>query len=136
MPGFFEIGTNYCEKVTLGWPEQPDNFFLLCFHVGDDPMVSARIFGPDRTLLFELANNELSASSLSIYRRIGFHNGWKICDDVNSSILEIVTEKGETPLGPGKITQIKGNLYDKNGELVCKAGSRGLIAIACPCAMG
>lgn len=136
MAGFFEIGTNYCEKVTLGWPEQPDNFFLSCFHVRDNPMVSARIFGPDGTLLFELANNELSARSLSVYRRIGFHNGWKISDQAKNNVLEIVTEQGETPRGPGKVTHINGNLYDKDGKLVCEAGSRGLIAITCACAMG
>ena len=136
MRALIEIGTNYCEKVRLGWPSEPDNFFLECHHENGEVRVSARIFGADGTILFELIDNELTPRSPSIYRRIGFHNGWRISDDNNREVLQIAYEDTDTPLGRARVTRINGDLFDKDGQQVCKASSNGLIVGGCPFAMG
>ena len=136
MPAFFEIGTNYCENVTLGWPDQSDNFFLHAYHRDGVPMISARIFSADRTLLFELLDNELTRKSLSGYRRIGFHNGWRIVDDDDLPVCDLSPQEGETPIGKGTVTHINGELFDKDGNQIAKASSKGLILEKCPFRMG
>ena len=136
MKALIEIGTNYCEKVRLGWPSEPDNFLLECHHENGEVRVSARIFGADGTILFELIDNELTPRSPSIYRRIGFHNGWRRSDDNNREVLQIAYEDTDTPLGRARVTRINGDLFDKDGQQVCKASSNGLIVGGCPFAMG
>ncbi len=136
MRALLEIGTNYCQKATLGWKDDADNFFLHCHHEDNVPVVSARVFSAEGTLLFELLDNQLTRRSLPTYRRIGFHNGWRIIDEDNREVLSIITEDRDTPLGPGRVTRIDGNMYDKDGKQVCRAGDNGLIVYGCPMSIG
>jgi len=115
----FNIGSNICDKFSLG---DPQDAFISGYFINGIPIISARIFSHEGQLLFELANNELTPRSNSFYRRIGFVNGWRICNDDNLDVFTVQTDNG--------ITHLNGDIFNKSGEQICKASPKGLLLIA------
>ena len=133
--GFFNVGSNLCQRFVAGWPDDPGRFFLCGEHIDGKPVISARVFSHEGEMIFELMANELTARSLPVYRRIGFHNGWRIADEHNREVLTIETTLADTAQGSAYVTTINGELYDHDGNRVMRATARGT-QLACPFAMG
>ena len=129
MPRMFNLGTNLMNSFRAGWPNGPENFYIAGRIVNDKAIISCRILSPQGNLLFELQNNDLTPQSLAVYRKVGFQNGWEICDENNYTILTLKEEKG--------IFNIYGKFYNKQRRLVAEADENCLLCSGgCPIALG
>ncbi len=129
---YFNVATNLCSRFTIGYPEEPDNFFLSGETRGSKPFVSCRILDRSGNFLYALRDNNLTPES-SNYRLTLTKEGWhKIIDAVGNELLVIqtITDNKEN-----SITNIRGEFYDKAGKLAAKGDEHELI-VSCPLKMG
>ena len=157
----FHVGTDLVSAFAVGYPTEPDNFYIAGETLFDAPLVSCRIHGPGGEFLFGLERNKLTGDSLSSYKQLAFHKpGWCIQDDNGKDILAIETVEGEAveeivrilaerlgaeELAPSeideaalkatKITRIYGEFFDKHGRLAAWGDEGGLLA-NCPAQFG
>ena len=128
MAKIFNVATNLMGQFSLGWPDEPDNFYITGRIVRNQAMISCRILSAEGTVLFELINNKLTPRSLSIYRRVGFEVGWEICDENNYTYITLRKKNG--------ISNIYGQFYDNKKNLVLEGTDKGLVLRGCPVSLG
>ena len=159
----FHVGTNLVSAFVIGYPTEPDNFYIAGETLFDAPLISCRIHGPNGDFLFGLERNKQTGDSLSGYSQIGIQRqlGWCIQDDTGRDILAIETVEGEETkeivrrlaeqlgaaeeLAPSeideltrevdKITRIYGEFFDKHGDLAAWGNETGL-SVNCPAQFG
>ena len=56
-----------------------------------------------------------------MYRLIGCHAGWRTANKYNRDVLTVETTEADTPLGPGLVTTINGELHDRDGSKMVDA---------------
>ena len=158
----FYMGTNLVRYFVIGYETEPDNFYIKGETLGDAPVISCRIHGPNGDFLFGLYSNKLTRDSLSIYRRLGFRRrpGWSIQDDTGKDVISIETVEGEEARQIvrnlakrfrkedetaqrmieelsqkiDKVTRIYGELFDKYGKLAAH-GDENRLLVNCPLTM-
>jgi len=148
------VGTNLVNAFAIGYPTEPDNFYIAGETLFDAPLISCRIRGPGGEFLFGLESNKLTVDSPSGYRQLGSqeHPGLCIQDDTGREILAIETVEGEEAeevvrslaeqlgkeeLAPKatKITRMYGEFFDKHGRLAARGDATGL-SLNCPAQFG
>jgi len=129
---YFNIATNLCSRFTIGYPSEPDNFFLSGETRGDRPFLSCRVLDKNGNFLYALKDNNLTPES-SRYRLTLTQKGWhRITDNFGNELLVI---EPVTDNKANNITNIRGEFYDKAGRLAAKGDEHGLI-VNCPLIMG
>ena len=159
----FHVGTNLVSAFVIGYPTEPDNFYIAGETLFNAPLISCRIHGPNGDFLFGLERNKLAGDSLSRYSQLGIQRqpGWYIQDDTGRDVLAIETVEGEETkeivrslaaqlgtaeeLAPSeidertrdvdKITRIYGEFFDKHGGLAARGDETGL-SVNCPAQFG
>lgn len=128
---FFDVATNLCSRFMIGYPSEPDNFFLSGEIRGDKPFISCRVLDRNGHFLYGLKDNNLTPES-SHHRLTLTKEGWhRITDDMGNELLVIETR---TDNKGNYITYIRGEFYDKSGKLAARGDERGLL-VNCPLRM-
>ena len=141
----FCVGANLVSAFAIGYPSEPDDFYIAGETLFGAPLISCRIHGPGGEFLFGLESNKLTADSPSGYRQLGSEErpGWCVQDDAGRQILAVETIEGEEaeevvrslaqPSGDGelgakatRITRIHGEFFDKQGRLAAWGDATGL----------
>jgi len=126
---FFKIGSRLIEApLTIGWEQQPNNFYLKGEVIESRVLISGRCYGPKGKFLFELRNNLLFNNSNSEFKQFFFFNGFRIDDEVNRDMMVVETFRDD---GGNKITYIYGMFFDNQGNLVAQGDTNGLF-VTCP----
>ena len=150
----FYVGANLVNAFAIGYPSEPDDFYIAGETLFDAPLISCRIHGPGGEFLFGLESNKLTVDSPSECRQLGSreHPGWCIQGESGREILAIETvegeeaeevarslaeQSGEEELAPKatKITRIYGEFFDKHGRLAARGDAIGL-SLNCPAQFG
>ena len=159
----FHVGTNLVSAFAIGYPTEPDNFYIAGETLFDAPLISCRIHGPNGDFIFGLERNKMTGDSPSGYRQLGSQRqpGWSIQDDTGKNVLAIETVEGdeaeeivcslaqklgeeeelarsdidESVLKETKITRIYGEFFDKHGKLATRGDETGL-SLNCPAQFG
>jgi hypothetical protein len=128
---FFNIATNLCSRFTIGYPNDSENFFLIGRTENDKPMISCRVLDKRGKTIYGLKDNNLSENS-GQYRILVTREGWhRVTDDDGHELLLIETRLDNKGT---QITFIRGEFYDKTGNLAAKGDERGLL-VNCPLMM-
>ena len=129
---YFNVATNICQRFAIGYPSQPDNFFLEGEIRGNKPFISCRVFDNKGSLLYGLEKNNLTKDTSSRYKFTVTKEGWhRIVDEENNELLKIesvLDNNGNT------VTNIYGEFYDKEGKLAARGDTNGLL-VNCPLRM-
>lgn len=126
---FFKIGDRLIEApMTIGWEQQPNNFYLKGEVIDNRVVISGRFYGPEGEFLFELKNNLMSNNKKPEFNHIFFFNGFRIDDEVNRDVMVVETFRDDQG---SKITYIYGMFFDNKGNLVAQGDINGLF-INCP----
>ena len=159
----FYVGTNLVDAFAIGYPTEPDNFYIAGETLFNAPLISCRILGPSGEFLFGLEKNKLTPDSPSRYRQLAFRTqpGWCIKDDTDKDVLAIETVEGEEAKetvrsldqsfpeddlsahsvmeqlarDADKVTRIYGEFFDKQGRLAARGDEAGL-SLNCPAQFG
>lgn len=128
----FNVASNLADKFRIGYDE-PDNFYLEGYIRNNVPVISCRICGPDGQLLCGLRDNNLTPDTPAKYRFQLTREGWPwVYDDSCKDILRITQEDDNRG---NKIIYIRGEFFDKHGQLAAKGDDSGLV-IRCPLRLG
>lgn len=128
---FFNIATNLTSGTfTIGYEDDPENFFLKGETVKDGPQISCRIFDFEGHFLFSMDRNRLSQKAENKFSIKSEASKLEIIDDKGHMLLKIEThdEKGM------RVTYIEGQFFDKKGKLAARGDERGLL-VNCPLRM-
>jgi hypothetical protein len=159
----FYVAGNLVSSFVAGYETEPDNFFILGETLGNAPVLSGRIYGPNGEFLFDLISNKLTKDSPSAFRQLGRRKrpGWSVQDDTGKDVFVIETLEGEEAKqivrsleqGVGKedevahrllqdladdgdnITCLYGEFFDNQGNLAARGDENGL-EINCPYILG
>jgi len=159
----FHVAANLVSSFAAGYESEPDNFFILGETLGNAPVLSCRIYGPNGDFLFGLISNKLTKDSPGKYKQKGSRSrpGWSVQDDTGNNVFIIETLEGEEAnqivrsLEQGvrkedevahrlleeldsdgdKVTRIYGEFFDNQGKLAARGDESGL-EINCPHILG
>jgi hypothetical protein len=156
------VGTKLVSAFAIGYPTEPDNFYIAGETLFDAPLISCLIRGAGGEFLFGLESNKLTVDSPGGYRQLGSQErpGLRIQDDTGRDVLAIETLEGEeveevvrslaeqlgeeelalsdideSALKATKITRIYGEFFDKHRELAARGDATGL-SLNCPAKFG
>jgi len=126
---FFNIHTNLIKgPITIGYENDPDNFYLKCEMVGDEPLITGRILDNKGNIILLINQNTIIPDKY----RINKFTIKRTKDNFNISIKCKTIVKMETRNEiKGRITYIHGQFHDKNMKLAAYGNDRGL-SVNCP----
>jgi len=128
---YFNLATNLCTRFTIGYPNDPANFYITGQTKNEKPIISCRVLDLNGEILYELNNNSLSTKSAS-YRLLVTKEGWHRITDIDGNELLLIETRMDNK--NNRITYIRGEFHDKNRKLAAKGDERGLI-VNCPLMM-
>jgi len=128
---FFNIATNLTSgPFTIGYEDDPENFFLKGETVKDGPQISCRIFDSEGHFLFSMDRNRLFQKAENKFSIKSEVSKLEVIDDKGRMFLKIETRDKEGM----RVTYIEGQFFDKNGKLAARGDERGLL-VNCPLRM-
>ena len=122
---FFNIQTNLIKgPITIGYENDPDNFYLKCEIVDDEPVISGRILDLNGNIILLIKQNKIIPYNKYIIDKFIVN---KLKDNYNISIKGKIILKMETRNERrGRITYIYGQFHDKHKTLAAYGNDRGL----------